>query len=64
VKLAGDNVVLVGEMDDIMAKNLLEKSLIDRDVLMDDRAAIDLLKKLTYLPLAIVQAVAYINTNK
>ncbi len=64
VELAGNNVVSVGEMDDIMAKDLLKKSVIDRDVLIDERATTDLLQKLTYLPLAIVQAVAYINKNQ
>jgi tetratricopeptide (TPR) repeat protein len=33
-------------------------------VLIDDKATLDLLQKLTYLPLAIVQAVAYINKNQ
>ena len=60
-KLAGKNVVSVGEMDDTMAKALLESSLTDRDLLEDDQATADLLLKLTYLPLAIVQAAAYIN---
>lgn len=54
MKLAGNNVVLVGEMDDIIAKDLLEKSLIDLDALVDDRAAANLLQKLIYLLLAIV----------
>jgi len=38
--------------------------LIDRDVLTDDKAVTDLLQKLTYLSLAIVQAVVYINRNQ
>ncbi|KAF2466110.1 uncharacterized protein BDR25DRAFT_269263 [Lindgomyces ingoldianus] len=64
IKLAGRNVVSVGEMDYPMAKALLEKSLIDQDLLIDDQASTDLLQKLTYLPLAIVQAAAYINENQ
>jgi tetratricopeptide (TPR) repeat protein len=63
-KLAGKNVVLVGEMDYPMAKALLEKSLVHKDLLTDGRATTDLLKKLTNLPLAIVQAAAYINENE
>ncbi|PGG95771.1 hypothetical protein GX51_08124 [Blastomyces parvus] len=62
-KLAGNNFVLVGEMDDVMAKDLLQRSLFDRNLLTDDQAATDLLKKLTHLPLAIVQAACYINAN-
>ena len=64
VKLANRNVVSVGEMGHTMAKHLLEKSLIKQDVLMNDRAIVNLLTKLTYLPLAIVQAAAYINENQ
>ncbi|KAF2190064.1 FabD/lysophospholipase-like protein [Zopfia rhizophila CBS 207.26] len=63
-KLAGKNVVSVGEMDETMAKDLLKKSLIDQDLFTSDRAAADLLQKLTNLPLAIVQAAAYINENQ
>ncbi|KAF2181041.1 putative kinesin light chain [Zopfia rhizophila CBS 207.26] len=64
VKLAGKNVVLVGEMDDTTTKDLLKKSLVDQDLLNDDRATADLLQKLTHLPLAVVQAAAYINENQ
>ena len=63
-KLAGKNVVPVGEMDETMAKDLLEKSLIDPDLVADSGATADLLQKLTHLPLAIVQASAYINENE
>jgi hypothetical protein len=61
VKLAGKNVVLEGEINNIMAKGLLEKSLINPGILSDDKATKDILKKLVYLPLAVIQAVAYIN---
>jgi NB-ARC domain len=64
VKLAGKNVVPVGEMDNVMAKDLLGKSLINPDILVDKKAIKDVLRKLTYLPLAVVQAVAYINVNQ
>jgi tetratricopeptide (TPR) repeat protein len=64
VKLAGKNVVSVGEMDEAMAKNLLRNSLINQDLLTDDHVTTDLLQKLTYLPLAVVQAAAYINENQ
>jgi tetratricopeptide (TPR) repeat protein len=63
-KLAGKNVVSIGEMDDTMAKHLLEKCLINRHLLIDEQTTMDLLEKLTHLPLAIVQAAAYINENQ
>jgi tetratricopeptide (TPR) repeat protein len=63
VKLASKNMVLVSEMDDAMAKDLLQKSLFNENLLEDEQAAACLLLKLTYLPLAIVQAAAYINAN-
>ncbi|KAF2183626.1 hypothetical protein K469DRAFT_689775 [Zopfia rhizophila CBS 207.26] len=54
----------VGEMDETMAMDLLEKSLIDQALLAKNGAIADLLQKLTYLPFAIVQAAAYINENE
>ncbi|KAK7193328.1 phosphorylase superfamily protein, partial [Paraphaeosphaeria sporulosa] len=62
-KLAGKNVVSVGEMDETLAKDLLEKLLADPDLVANGGATTDLLQKLTHLPLAIVQAAAYINEN-
>jgi tetratricopeptide (TPR) repeat protein len=62
-KLASQNIVLVGEMDNTTAEGLLKKSLFNKDLLTDDQATADLLLKLTHLPLAIVQAAAYINEN-
>ncbi|KAF1970199.1 hypothetical protein BU23DRAFT_601125 [Bimuria novae-zelandiae CBS 107.79] len=63
-KLADKNVVSVGEMDETMAKDLLEKSLPDPDLVANGGATTDLLQKLTHLPLEIVQAAAYINENE
>ncbi len=63
VKLAGTNVLSVDKMDDVLAKRLLEKSLIHQDLLSDSGDTIKLLQLLTFLPLAIVQASAYINEN-
>jgi hypothetical protein len=57
-------VVLVGEIDDATAKGLFKKSLINPGLVADSRATTNLLQKLTHLPLAIVQAVAYINENQ
>ena len=64
VKLAGKNVVSVGEMDRTTAKELLESLLMDRELLTDNRSTTELLQRLTHLPLAIVQAAAYINENQ
>ena len=64
VKLAGNNVILVEEMDESVAKQLLSNSLIDPGLLKDERSTVKLLKLLTFLPLAIVQAAAYINENE
>lgn len=63
VKLAHENIVEVPEMDQEVATRLLQKCLFDRDLVNDRQATTALLAELTYLPLAIVQAVAYINEN-
>ncbi|KAE8385569.1 hypothetical protein BDV23DRAFT_16028 [Aspergillus alliaceus] len=63
-ELAGRNVVTVKELGSAQAKDLLEKLLIDQELLEDGKAMMDLLQKLTHLPLAIVQAAAYINKNQ
>src|SRR5580700_3829163 len=62
VKLAHQNIVEVPEMDEDVATQLLQKCLINPD-LLSKSDTIALLKELTYLPLAIVQAAAYINKN-
>jgi tetratricopeptide (TPR) repeat protein len=63
VKLAPANVVSIDEMDSESAKALLQKSLINKALLTDAAATNDLLTKLTCLPLALIQATAYINEN-
>lgn len=65
VKLAGSasrNVVEVPELDEVGAKQLLQKYLSD-DVLNDQQHVTALLDKLCHLPLAITQAAAYISAN-
>ncbi|KAE8411715.1 hypothetical protein BDV36DRAFT_77864 [Aspergillus pseudocaelatus] len=64
VELVGRNIVTVKAMNSALAKNLLGNILIDRSLLADERATAELLQKLTYLPLAIVQAAAFINKNQ
>jgi hypothetical protein len=63
VKLAHHNVVKVPEMDENVATQLLRKCLVDKDLIKERQDTIALLAQLTYLPLAIVQAAAYINEN-
>jgi len=63
VKLVGPNFIQVPEMDEDGAMQLLQKSVADSVSLPDQRHAKALLRELTYLPLAIVQAAAYMNEN-
>lgn len=63
LKLAPSNVIMVPEMDEETAVNVLQKSLIQKDLLNDHEATTALLSQLTFLPLAIAQAAAYINEN-
>jgi tetratricopeptide (TPR) repeat protein len=63
VKLVGPNFIEVPEMDEDGAIQLLQKSLAEPIPLLDQREAKALLTELTYLPLAIVQAAAYMNEN-
>ena len=63
VKIARSNVIEVAEMDEEMAMQLLTKSLMNQEFLNSRQDARNLLEQLTFLPLAIVQAAAYINEN-
>jgi hypothetical protein len=63
VKQAGSNIIKLYQMDQVEAKKVLEKSLIQTHILKEDEATVKLLDLLTYLPLAIVQATAFINAN-
>jgi tetratricopeptide (TPR) repeat protein len=67
VKIAeAPNIIELSEMNEETAMQLLAKSLgIDNPELLDSRQdALKLLEQLTFLPLAIVQAAAYINENR
>lgn len=61
VELAHQNVMEVLEMDKQISTQLLRNYLVNKDLISKDAEA--LLAQLTYLPLAIVQAAAYINKN-
>jgi tetratricopeptide (TPR) repeat protein len=62
-KLALQNVIEVPEMDENMATELLRKCLVTKDLVNNEQDTKALLAQLTYLPLAIIQATAYINEN-
>ncbi|XTI94184.1 hypothetical protein V2W45_1473413 [Cenococcum geophilum] len=62
VKFADRNVIQVTEMDRDAATQVLRNSLINKEI-SNDHAVVQLLRQLTFLPLAIVQAAAYINEN-
>ncbi|KAL8299083.1 hypothetical protein RB593_009136 [Gaeumannomyces tritici] len=62
VSVAGSDVVELSEMDPQEAADYLEKLLIRKGLLLDEGESTKLLKELTYLPLAITQAAAYLNT--
>ncbi|KAL8329138.1 hypothetical protein RB597_004735 [Gaeumannomyces tritici] len=62
VSVAGSDVVELSEMDPQEAADYLKKLLIRKDLLRDEGESTKLLKELTYLPLAITQAAAYLNT--
>jgi hypothetical protein len=63
VRLASQNIVEVPEGDQDIGQVMLQKCLINRSLTNEQREANLLLKELTYLPLAIVLAAAYINVN-
>jgi hypothetical protein len=64
VKLAHQNIVEVPEMDENVAVQLLQKCLINQNLINNQQDTRALLAQLTYLPLAIIQAAVYINENE
>jgi hypothetical protein len=63
VKLAHQNIVEVPKMNENVATQLLQKYLVNQDLVNNEQDVKALLTELTYLPLAIVQAAGYINQN-
>ena len=63
VKLAQQEIITVSEMSEEVAMKLLQKCLASPDLVDETHDATTLLELLTYLPLAITQAAAYINEN-
>ncbi|KAF4632131.1 hypothetical protein G7Y89_g5991 [Cudoniella acicularis] len=64
VNLAGTNVVIVKEMTESDSLRLLETSLINKGIVVAEGGAKKLVILLTYLPLAIKQAAAFINQQQ
>jgi len=56
-------IIQVPEKDEDVATQILKNSLKNQEILHDHQAVFDFLGKLTFLPLAIIQAAAYINEN-
>ena len=63
VKQAGVDVIIVKEMSEGDSQELLETSLVDKSLMGGKDVTARLLDNLTYLPLAIKQAAAYMNKN-
>lgn len=61
VRLTQSDVTYLSQMNRSEAYELLRKSLVDGELLIDRTGVAELLEILTYLPLAIVQAAAYLN---
>jgi hypothetical protein len=64
IHVAGSDVLELAEMTPNEAYALLEKSLINKSQLSQADRVEELLRKLTYLPLAVPQAAAYMNVKK
>jgi tetratricopeptide (TPR) repeat protein len=63
VNLAGSDIVQLSELDEAESKKMLEQRLPQKDLRGDDKIVHEFLELLTYLPLAIVQAVAFVIGN-
>lgn len=61
--LGVQQIIEIPEMDHKSATQVLNNSLVDKTLLHDKDGTAKLLQHLTYLPLAIIQAAAYINQN-
>ena len=64
VSLADSEVIEIQEMDHQEAESFLTRSLTQKDLLDDPAIATELLNELTFLPLAIAQAAAYLNVKQ
>ncbi|KAF4502809.1 kinesin light chain [Fusarium agapanthi] len=64
VEFAQSDVIDTEQMGEEEATTLLEKTLIQKQLLEDKVAVVELLTYLTFLPLAITQAAAYLNQTR
>jgi hypothetical protein len=62
--LVGPEVMKISQMDDNIATDLLRASLIHKDLTNDHQTTNQLLRQLSCLPLAIIQAASYINETE
>ncbi|PKY04536.1 hypothetical protein P168DRAFT_253741, partial [Aspergillus campestris IBT 28561] len=62
-RLVGPEVIKVSELDDQLATELFRASLMNEDLMTDDKSATMLFHQLGGLPLALTQAASYINQN-
>ena len=62
-RYAGSNVIAIEEMDDAESRELFKKGLQNKRLVEDEDNTLKLLKLLVNLPLAIMQAVAYLNAK-
>ncbi|KAL7755432.1 hypothetical protein ACKLNR_014530 [Fusarium oxysporum f. sp. zingiberi] len=63
-EFAQSDVINIEQMDQEEATALLKKSLIQKQLLQDETSVVELLTYLTFLPLAITQAAAYLNQTR
>ncbi|KAH7460531.1 hypothetical protein FOMA001_g19547 [Fusarium oxysporum f. sp. matthiolae] len=63
-EFAQSDVIDIKQMDQGEAATLLKKSLIQKHLLQDVASVVELLTYLTFLPLAITQAAAYLNQTR
>jgi hypothetical protein len=62
-RYAGSNVIDIDELDDTESRELLQRSLQNKQLITDKDSTTKLLKLLVNLPLAIMQAAAYLNAK-
>jgi tetratricopeptide (TPR) repeat protein len=62
-RYAGSNVIDVDEMDDQESRELLQRSLQNKQLIKDTDGTTTLLNLLVNLPLAVIQAAAYLNAK-
>jgi hypothetical protein len=62
-RLTLGNVLELKDISRVKAKQLMARRILNKVLLNDESATNKLLKLLTCLPLAIIQAVAFINSN-